>query len=242
MVDETGLTTNKLLEKFLHDTYAEDLQTMINFGTKKVPKSKKYFWMSKVYDEKTSPSYITELPNDNDIWLISDIHFFHTNIINYSDRPYDNVTDMNEQIVNNINECVKPEDTLLFLGDLSFKGIEKTQPLLDEMNGKFIHVVGNHDFDRKKLKKFNVDELHMFYGVFTPEYPPLFCTHYPLYEYNIPTKPVPMINVHGHIHDKPEPSTRHINVSVENINYKPINIKDVLSQAYSRMLEWNDEC
>jgi len=37
-------------------------------------------------------------------------------------------------------------------------------------------------------------------------------------------------NVHGHIHGNRTLSNKHFNVSVENINYTPISLKEVLKQ------------
>lgn len=55
------------------------------------------------------------------IWFTSDYHLSHQNIINYCNRPFANVIEMNTIILNNLESKVKPGDTLYFLGDLSFR-------------------------------------------------------------------------------------------------------------------------
>ena len=36
------------------------------------------------------------------------------------------------------------------------------------------------------------------------------------------------VNIHGHVHDKSLDSNKHINVSVEMIGYKPINLDKII--------------
>jgi calcineurin-like phosphoesterase family protein len=49
------------------------------------------------------------------IWIISDTHFGHNNIINYCDRPFSNVKEMNEAIIDNWNSVVKQNDLVYHL-------------------------------------------------------------------------------------------------------------------------------
>lgn len=79
------------------------------------------------------------------IYFTSDTHYFHRNIIQYSNRPYSSVEDMNESLIENHNRIVRPDDTVYFLGDFSFADEPKTKGILRRLNG-FKHLVkGNHD-------------------------------------------------------------------------------------------------
>ena len=53
------------------------------------------------------------------IWFTSDLHFNHLNILKYEpkSRPFENVAEMNEALIKNWNDRVKPEDTVFVLGD-----------------------------------------------------------------------------------------------------------------------------
>ena len=72
-----------------------------------------------------------------DIWFTSDFHLGHSNIIRFCKRPFANAHEMNEAIAERMNSCVKPDDTLYFLGDfLSWQpqvrgGVSRTACLQD---------------------------------------------------------------------------------------------------------------
>lgn len=82
------------------------------------------------------------------IWVSSDLHFGHFNILAYCSRPFKDVDEMNEALVNNWNAVVKPEDTVYLLGDVTFYRGNRQQiaaDLLKRLNGTIILVKGNHD-------------------------------------------------------------------------------------------------
>src|ERR1035437_9102800 len=78
------------------------------------------------------------------IYFTSDLHFWHANVIKYCNRPFESVEIMNEAMVKNWNEVVKPEDTVYCLGDFSmaFRSVEIYSMRL---NGTKYLVPGNHD-------------------------------------------------------------------------------------------------
>ena len=42
------------------------------------------------------------------------------------------------------------------------------------------------------------------------------------------------VNVHGHVHDGTEATVRHINLTVEQTDYAPIRLSEVLAEARER--------
>jgi calcineurin-like phosphoesterase family protein len=86
------------------------------------------------------------------IYLISDLHIFHTNIIRYSNRPYESVEEMNEALVNNWNSVVKPNDEVYCLGDFSMAA-RPVETFTPRLLGKKYLVPGNHDFAHSYHKK-----------------------------------------------------------------------------------------
>jgi len=97
-------------------------------------------------------------------WFCSDLHFFHKNIINYCNRPFKSVDEMNKVIIRKHNERVKKEDTVYFLGDFgffaskarAFRGEDQLfnpEDIISQMNGKqWYWVKGNHDKGSNKFK------------------------------------------------------------------------------------------
>ncbi len=88
----------------------------------------------------------------NKTYFTSDTHFYHHNIIKYSDRPFDDVFHMNNVIISNWNSVVSPNDTVYHLGDVfcGLRDLQKAKDLLFRLNGKIHLILGNHD-DRKFL-------------------------------------------------------------------------------------------
>lgn len=50
-------------------------------------------------------------------WFTADLHFGHANIINYSGRPFADVTAMNQALIERWNASIHPDDTVWVLGD-----------------------------------------------------------------------------------------------------------------------------
>jgi calcineurin-like phosphoesterase family protein len=182
---------------------------------------------------KTEPLKI-DVFGDRDIWVWSDIHFGHNNIIKYCNRPYPDVDLMNYSMLGNYLNVVKPNDIVIFGGDVGFMSEAKINEFLDQMPGYKIQIVGNHDLHRSgKLYDLNFDERHLCMAVdvvdHNVEYQLLF-THYPMT--NVPAG---CHNCHGHIHQHTLGGSR-TNLCVEHTNYSPKNLKDLLPGIREQML------
>lgn len=79
------------------------------------------------------------------IYFISDTHWGHKNIIQYSKRPFTNVDEMNEALIANWNKLVKPEDTVYHLGDFAFMTYREFKNTCRRLNGSINVILGNHD-------------------------------------------------------------------------------------------------
>ena len=79
-------------------------------------------------------------------YITSDLHFCHNNIVKYQpNRGATSVREMNEKIIREWNALVTEEDTIYHLGDFCFKGGEFAPAILDNLKGKKIFILGNHD-------------------------------------------------------------------------------------------------
>lgn len=84
------------------------------------------------------------------IFFTSDTHYGHANVIQYSNRPYDDVREMNESMIDNWNTIVQPGDLVYHLGDFAFTTPEEATKIAKRLKGQKYLVWGNHD---KKLRK-----------------------------------------------------------------------------------------
>jgi calcineurin-like phosphoesterase family protein len=75
-------------------------------------------------------------------FFTSDTHFDHKNIIEYSNRPFSSVGEMNEKLIQNWNEVVSKDDVIYHLGDFAFTNPSK---FLTRLNGKIFTINGSHD-------------------------------------------------------------------------------------------------
>lgn len=87
------------------------------------------------------------------IFLSSDHHFGHSNILQYCRRPFKDVNHMNTGLIDNWNAVVSPEDVVFYLGDFSLSG--DIYPYLSRLNGTKYLILGNHDkaFKNKYVHK-----------------------------------------------------------------------------------------
>lgn len=86
------------------------------------------------------------------VFVWSDQHFFHLNIIKYASRPFpcneEGLLLSHSLMVNNARSVVSDEDILLFLGDVAFLNRDnkpKLRELITDMPGFKVLLRGNHD-------------------------------------------------------------------------------------------------
>jgi calcineurin-like phosphoesterase family protein len=182
-----------------------------------------------------------------DIWVSSDLHYNHANILTFFDyngkrvRDFENVDEMNQCILEKHNEKVKPGDIWYNLGDVFFGDKDKFKKDWPKFNGRKRLIVGNHD-DIKFLSSGGFFQKVQMWRQF-PEYE-LIMSHVPLHEsslYRGKDLSAPMLNVHGHIHTNPAPSDMHYCVCVEQTNYEPIHIEDLAVIARDRRKKWKEQ-
>jgi len=171
------------------------------------------------------------------IFVVSDTHFDHTNIIRYANRPFTysnkspNVEAMNRTLVNNWNHTVSPHDIVFFLGDFVYgRGSRPPGYWLKRLNGRKVMIRGSHDRNIRTNKR---------YQVFSRNGIRFFLVHDP--------KDIGNWNgwvIHGHHHRDNRGNIRHpfidgrnkcINVNVEVTDYRPINLDYICSLGLDRI-------
>jgi len=150
------------------------------------------------------------------IWITSDHHFFHGNIIKYCDRPFSNWEEMNNKMIELWNNKVSKNDLVIHLGDFSFGDKNKIVSVRNKLNGTIILVRGSHDWKIDSSMGFIIVEGRLLIHN-------LILTHEPLEKESIPEG---FVNIHGHIHHRD--SFNGINLSVEKTNFEPVELNSIL--------------
>jgi calcineurin-like phosphoesterase family protein len=157
------------------------------------------------------------------IWLVSDTHFNHTNIIKYCNRPFKDTNEMNDKLIKNWNSVVAKDDIVYHLGDFAMGSGDKVSGLTASLNGRKSIILGNHDTHSAMwFMEHGFDWACRFPIVFNKF---MILSHEPIFmEANSP-----YINVHGHVHQHKYADEEHYyNVSVEHHNYTPVNLDEIL--------------
>lgn len=76
-------------------------------------------------------------------YVISDTHFNHSRILEYCQRPFDNVEEMNEVIINNWNKVINEDDIVYVLGDFCFGNKTMLKEIVSNLKGRKILICGN---------------------------------------------------------------------------------------------------
>lgn len=160
-------------------------------------------------------------------WMIADTHFCHKNIIEFEERPFSSVEEMNKVMIKNWNSVVNKRDVVYHLGDVCFADKDTTTKIVQQLRGRKFLIMGNHDRARSAQWWRDVGFEKVYdKGIILHNF--LLLTHEPLYLRQVG----PFANFHGHIHSKElkglENSLCHYNMGVENINYTPKLLNDML--------------
>lgn len=172
------------------------------------------------------------------IWISSDTHFSHKNILQYCNRPFSSVEEMDETIINRYNEHILSNDTFYFLGDFVFSRrgkVEDVYSYAERLNCKKIHfVLGNHD----KLIRKHRDQLlrdRVFLSIEDVIYlrdtsPSIFMSHYAHKVW--PSSHYGVYHLYGHSHNNlpDDPNSFSFDVGVDTNDFYPYSLPSVVDK------------
>lgn len=165
----------------------------------------------------------------SDLWLTGDDHFNHMNkfggIIKYCNRPFDNIKQHNECLMDNWNDRVGLGDTVIIDGDFSFASVRKTKEILKRLNGKKIMVLGDHDKQMWQCKEFFEEITQRKFITVNNQL--IVINHWAsrvwkASHYN-------SFHAYAHSHGKLPPIGKSWDVGVDNNNFYPLNIDEFFS-------------
>ena len=174
-------------------------------------------------------------------FFIADTHFYHENIIRYCNRPFTGAKEMNDTLIRNWNSVVDQQDRVYVLGDFACHATKQDIiEVVEQLNGRKLMVMGNHDRCYKAswwLKKSGFEEVSRF-PIIVEEF--LILSHEPIFM----SESMPYVNVFGHVHNNDlyrDISLHGFCVSVERINYTPIELSDIKDRLAKFQARPNEE-
>ena len=159
------------------------------------------------------------------IFYLSDTHFNHAKIITLCNRPFANVDEMNDTLIENINNTVSDDDLVRFLGDFAWSDHVY---FFKQLHGSWEFIRGNHDEAAEGLGWLRKDD---YREVKDGEYK-LKLFHYPITEWNGFYKG--HYHFYGHVHTNKmmeQPlnwRARAFNVGAEALDYRPQTATEII--------------
>lgn len=167
-------------------------------------------------------------------WFISDTHFSHKNVIEYSQRPFNSVKQMDETMITRWNKVVGHNDEVFMLGDFGLSSISYLTDVLLRLKGNIILIRGNHDGSVSKMRRIGFAAVLEEATILIDGYDINMC-HYPKEEEN------DTLRLFGHIHEKGKPyfENGQMCMCVELWNYTPVSEKTVQKQIQKWVRDGN---
>jgi calcineurin-like phosphoesterase family protein len=166
------------------------------------------------------------------IYLISDTHFNHKNVIAYENRPFPTADLMNDTMIKNWNSIVKDDDIVIHLGDVALGKETSLKYIIPSLKGRKILIKGNHD---GKSKQFYYDcgfeeVVHTKFLEYKGQI--IFLSHEPS---SRPGDKKEKYDLHcyGHVHSKyqdelPTIARNGACLCVERWGYKPVSLDEII--------------
>ncbi len=162
-------------------------------------------------------------------YFTADWHAYHANIIKYCNRPFKDVTEMNNVIISRLNERAKRNDRLFVLGDLGFAPVCVLKLFLNQINCQNIYFIkGNHD----KRTHFVADRFIWYkdYEVVKIRDKIVVLFHYALRTWD--RAHYGSLHLFGHSHGTlvDNPNALSMDVGVDTNNFYPYSFDDILER------------
>ena len=164
-------------------------------------------------------------------YFIADTHFGDSAILRYENRPFENVSHMDNELISRWNSVVSDDDRVYVLGDFGAEGYETE--VISALNGKKYLIKGNHDVKSNDYyRKAGFEEVYDH---------PIILDNFWILSHDAVYVNInmPYANLFGHVHNSPvvkDYSDQHFCVSVERIDYTPVcfeRVKQVVKEKVS---------
>lgn len=156
------------------------------------------------------------------IYIISDNHFGHKNIIKHENRPFVDEDVMDDYMIKRWNSIVEKNDTVYHLGDMFLCKKDRAEDICSKLNGKIHLIIGNHDKTDYKVKgRFEWVKEYYELKYFGQK---IVLFHYPIESWN--KSHHGSYHFHGHSHGHSRTIDNRVEFSVECnwVLYQPVHI------------------
>jgi calcineurin-like phosphoesterase family protein len=169
----------------------------------------------------------------------ADHHFFHELMLRElpGTRPFDNVSQMNEYMIEAHNARASNSTDVYFLGDFACgRKLEGSQirKVFEKLKGRKHLIIGNHD-DNRDILDLRWSSRPSFSKKINDNGRTIFLCHYALHSW--PGFYADGFHFYGHTHGKLPSRGRMMDVGVDAWNLSPVTATEVIS----RMQEWNPD-
>jgi calcineurin-like phosphoesterase family protein len=160
------------------------------------------------------------------VFLTSDTHFGHLGVTKFLRedgtklRPWDSVEEMDEALVANWNNVVKPNDKVYHLGDVVIN--RKALHILYRLNGEKVLIKGNHDIFKLEDYTRHFKDIRGYHVMNN-----FLLSHIPVHPLS---KGRFAGNIHGHLHSNTLNDPWYKCVCVEQTNYTPILFEQLMKE------------
>ena len=159
-------------------------------------------------------------------FFTSDTHFGDMRVLRFDHRPFANLAEHDEALVERWNERVGPGDTVWHLGDFALGPTpERCAAILDSLRGEKHLIAGNND-DAATLALPGWASVRNYAELVVDARTLVLC-HYAFRTWNGIGRGA--VNLHGHSHNKLTPMPKQYDVGVDAQGFRPVTLPEVLA-------------
>lgn len=186
------------------------------------------------------------------IFFTADTHFCHDNIRKYCARPFSDVAQMNDALIDRWNAKVSPGDIVWHLGDFGFGSSRQMADIFERLNGQINLVLGNHDKPARSILEcfenhnflsrhshfYNIQDILIHDDEIAEGHKQMIVMcHYPMETW--PSKHYGAFHAHGHSHGTipyRKGMEARVDVGVDCNGYAPISYEDLKTVIAERIM------
>jgi len=164
-------------------------------------------------------------------FFTADHHFGHTNIIEYSNRPFSTIRQMDDELIHRWNSVVKPGDTVYYVGDFTLGNRTAADYYFSRLNGKVYMIPGSHDRWMEGASPITIDSAVYFlpplHTVTFNDKPIILC-HYAMRSWD--RSHYATWHLFGHHHGSLPPYGLSFDIGVDCWNFYPVSLAQVVEK------------